>query len=65
MTTTDSRSVGREARLQGRRPLARAEWGRKEIELAEVEMPGLMACREEYGPAQAARRARASPARCT
>ena len=27
-----------------------AEWGRKEIELAEVEMPGLMACREEFGP---------------
>ncbi|MEK7483285.1 MAG: adenosylhomocysteinase [Planctomycetota bacterium] len=26
-----------------------AEWGRKEIELAEVEMPGLMALREEYG----------------
>jgi adenosylhomocysteinase len=26
-----------------------AEWGRKEIELAEVEMPGLMACRVEYG----------------
>lgn len=25
------------------------ELGRKEIELAEVEMPGLMACREEYG----------------
>lgn len=25
-----------------------AEWGRKEIELAEVEMPGLMATREEY-----------------
>jgi adenosylhomocysteinase len=25
------------------------EWGRKEIELAEVEMPGLMALREEYG----------------
>jgi len=25
-----------------------AEWGRKEIELAEVEMPGLMYCREEY-----------------
>jgi adenosylhomocysteinase len=22
-----------------------AEWGRKEIEMAEVEMPGLMACR--------------------
>ncbi len=26
-----------------------AEWGRKEIELAEVEMPGLMALREKYG----------------
>ena len=26
-----------------------AEWGRKEIELAEEEMPGLMACREKYG----------------
>ena len=28
--------------------LALADWGRKEIELAEVEMPGLMALREEY-----------------
>ena len=26
-----------------------AEWGRKEIQLAEVEMPGLMALRAEYG----------------
>ncbi len=26
-----------------------ADWGRKEIELAQVEMPGLMACRAEYG----------------
>jgi len=26
-----------------------AEWGKKEIEMAEVEMPGLMAIREEYG----------------
>ena len=26
-----------------------AEFGRKEIELAEVEMPGLMACRDEFG----------------
>ena len=32
--------------------LSLAEWGRKEIELAEIEMPGLMACREEYGPQQ-------------
>lgn len=29
--------------------IALAEWGRKEIKLAEVEMPGLMALREEYG----------------
>jgi adenosylhomocysteinase len=27
-----------------------AEWGRKEIELAEAEMPGLMSLREKYGP---------------
>ena len=26
-----------------------AEWGRKEIQMAEAEMPGLMALREEYG----------------
>ena len=30
--------------------LSLAEWGRKEIRLAEQEMPGLMAAREEYGP---------------
>ncbi len=29
--------------------LSLAEWGRKEIRLAEAEMPGLMAIREEYG----------------
>lgn len=29
--------------------LSLAEWGRKEIRLAEAEMPGLMALREEYG----------------
>jgi adenosylhomocysteinase len=29
--------------------LSLAEWGRKEIKLAEAEMPGLMALREEYG----------------
>jgi adenosylhomocysteinase len=27
-----------------------AEWGRKEIAIAETEMPGLMATREEFGP---------------
>jgi adenosylhomocysteinase len=29
-----------------------AEFGRKEIEMAEIEMPGLMACRAEFGPSQ-------------
>jgi adenosylhomocysteinase len=27
-----------------------ADWGRKEIDMAETEMPGLMAIRKEYGP---------------
>ena len=35
-----------------------AEWGRKEIELAEAEMPGLMALREEFGPSQPLKGAR-------
>ncbi len=35
-----------------------AEWGRKEIAIAETEMPGLMATREEYGPRQPLRGAR-------
>ena len=35
-----------------------AEWGRKEIELAEAEMPGLMAIRKEYGPRQPLKGAR-------
>jgi len=29
-----------------------AEWGRKEIGLAEAEMPGLMSLREEFGPSK-------------
>ena len=29
-----------------------AEYGNKEIAIAETEMPGLMAAREEYGPSQ-------------
>ena len=29
-----------------------ADWGRKEIAIAETEMPGLMALREEFGPSQ-------------
>ncbi len=35
-----------------------AEWGRKEITLAEAEMPGLMALREEFGASQPLKGAR-------
>ncbi|MBN8520401.1 MAG: adenosylhomocysteinase [Alphaproteobacteria bacterium] len=35
-----------------------ADWGRKEITLAEIEMPGLMATRAEYGKAQPLKGAR-------
>jgi adenosylhomocysteinase len=35
-----------------------AEWGRKEIAIAETEMPGLMATRAEYGPVQPLKGAR-------
>src|SRR5574343_1310508 len=35
-----------------------AAWGRKEIELAEAEMPGLMALRAEYGASQPLKGAR-------
>ncbi|MEQ1940977.1 adenosylhomocysteinase [Mesorhizobium sp. VNQ89] len=37
-----------------------ADWGRKEIEIAETEMPGLMACREEFGDKQPLKGARIS-----
>jgi len=35
-----------------------ADWGRKEIAIAETEMPGLMALRDEYGSAQTLKGAR-------
>jgi adenosylhomocysteinase len=38
--------------------LGLASWGRKEIAIAETEMPGLMATREEFGPLQPLRGAR-------
>jgi adenosylhomocysteinase len=40
--------------------LGLADWGRKEIRIAETEMPGLMAIREEFSTAQALRGARIS-----
>ncbi len=39
-----------------------ADWGRKELDLAEVEMPGLMSLRREYSDSKPAP---ASAARCT
>src|SRR5437867_12250944 len=40
--------------------LALADWGRKEIAIAETEMPGLMAIREEFAETQPLRGARIS-----
>jgi adenosylhomocysteinase len=54
MTTTDATKVGTALSPDDYKvaDLSLAEFGRKEIELAEHEMPGLMALREEYGAAQ-------------
>ncbi|MDB4986188.1 MAG: ahcY, partial [Myxococcaceae bacterium] len=38
--------------------LSLAAWGRKEIQIAETEMPGLMEIRKEYGPRQPLKGAR-------
>ena len=35
-----------------------ADWGRKELDIAETEMPGLMACREEFGTSKPLKGAR-------
>ena len=40
--------------------LTQAEWGRKEIEMAEKEMPGLMSIRAKYGPDKPLKGARIS-----
>jgi adenosylhomocysteinase len=45
MTTTNSRTSGDDFKVAD---LSQADFGRKEIELAEHEMPGLMALRERY-----------------
>ena len=38
--------------------LSLAAWGRREIKIAETEMPGLMAIREEFAPTQPLKGAR-------
>ncbi|KAL5997192.1 Adenosylhomocysteinase 2 [Asimina triloba] len=47
--SVEKTTSGREYKVKD---LAQADFGRLEIELAEVEMPGLMSCRSEFGPAQ-------------
>jgi adenosylhomocysteinase len=40
------------------RDMSEASFGRKELDIAEVEMPGLMSCRTEFGPSQPLKGAR-------
>ena len=40
------------------RDISLADWGNKELDIAEIEMPGLMATRAEYGPTQPLKGAR-------
>jgi adenosylhomocysteinase len=49
MTVTDATTTTPDYKVAD---ISLAEFGRKEITLAEHEMPGLMAMREEYGPSQ-------------
>jgi adenosylhomocysteinase len=37
-----------------------ADFGRRELDIAEIEMPGLMACRKEYGPSKVLKGAKIS-----
>lgn len=48
VSNTASRELGIETQDYKVKDLSLADWGRKEIRLAEAEMPGLMAVREEY-----------------
>jgi adenosylhomocysteinase len=52
MTTTMNPAAGKSALEHRVADLKLAEWGRKEITLAEQEMPGLMAVRQEYAATQ-------------
>jgi adenosylhomocysteinase len=48
-------SVGKDFRVKD---MSLADWGRKELDIAETEMPGLMAARREYGPTKPLKGAR-------
>jgi adenosylhomocysteinase len=58
--TATARSIAPDASNKDFRvaDLSLADWGRKEIAIAETEMPGLMAIREEFAPTQPLRGAR-------
>ncbi|HEY3731582.1 MAG TPA: adenosylhomocysteinase [Steroidobacteraceae bacterium] len=58
--TATARSIASGAKTQDFRvaDLSLADWGRKEIAIAETEMPGLMAIREEFAPTAPLRGAR-------
>ncbi|CAI7892583.1 unnamed protein product [Closterium sp. NIES-54] len=47
--TVEKTASGREYKVKD---MSLADFGRMELDLAEVEMPGLVACREEFGPSQ-------------
>ncbi|VAH37365.1 unnamed protein product [Triticum turgidum subsp. durum] len=55
--SVEKTSSGREYKVKD---LSQADFGRLELDLAEVEMPGLMACRTEFGPSQPFKGARIS-----
>jgi adenosylhomocysteinase len=57
--TASARPVSQPAAQDSRvADLALADWGRKEMAIAETEMPGLMAIRQEFAPTQPLRGAR-------
>lgn len=48
-SSVEKTSSGREYKVKD---ISQEDFGRLEIELAEVEMPGLMSCLSEFGPSQ-------------
>jgi adenosylhomocysteinase len=56
-SAVDKTSGGREYKV---RDIAEADFGRMEIEIAEVEMPGLVSCKSEFGPNKPLKDARIS-----
>jgi len=58
IVTTDDLSHDVKAGDYKVKDISLADFGRKELDLAEVEMPGLMSCRKEFGPSQPLKGAR-------